>query len=261
MHTNFSTDAEFSPEQMIEGAIQKGLKAICITDHIDKDYDDEDKEFFFDTDQYFEKLKMLQQKYKEKIDIRIGVETGLQPHLGRYYYEYTHKYPFDFVIGSIHLVKGIDPYYGELFQEQSDEEAYRQTFEETLLNIQRNNDFDVLGHIDYVVRYGKEREKHYSYEKNKELIDQILKHLIQNGKGLELNTAGLKYGLPFAHPRIEILKRYRELGGEILTIGSDAHKPEHIAYDFKKVKDILLESNFKYYTEFRNRQPIFIQVG
>ena len=63
--------------------------------------------------------------------------------------------------------------------------------------------------------------------------------MIEKGKGLELNTAGLKYGLPFAHPQQDVLKRYKEMGGEIITIGADAHRPEHIAYDFQKASDIL----------------------
>ena len=88
-------------------------------------------------------------------------------------------------------------------------------------------------------------------------MDEILKTLVEQGKGLELNTAGLKYGLPFAHPHPDILKRYRELGGEIITIGADGHKPEHIAYDFEKVNAILRECGFTYYAEFRKRKPVF----
>ena len=114
--------------------------------------------------------------------------------------------------------------------------------------------------MDYVVRYGKNREKEYAYSKFSDEIDMILKYLIEHGKGIELNTSGLKYGLPFAHPCPEILKRYRELGGEIITIGADAHKPEHIAYDFEKVKSILTDCGFKYYTEFLKRKPVFKQL-
>ena len=88
----------------------------------------------------------------------------------------------------------------------------------------------------------------------------ILKYLIEHGKGIELNTSGLKYGLPFAHPHSDILKRYRELGGEIITVGADGHKPEHIAYDFDKVSGILKDCGFKYYTEFSERKPHFKQL-
>ena len=205
-------------------------------------------------------MRPLQEKYKDKIEVLIGVELGLQPHLGTFSKEYVNRYPFDFVIGSSHMLQGRDPYYRENFAELTDEELYRAMFEETLTIVKRVDDFDSLGHLDYIVRYGREQERSYSYDANKEIIDEILKLLIENGKGLELNTAGLKYGLPFAHPYPEILRRYRELGGEIITVGSDGHKPEHLAYDFQKVEGILSACGFKYYTEFRQRKPIFKQV-
>lgn len=115
----------------------------------------------------------------------------------------------------------------------------------------------MLGHLDYVVRYGKNQAESYAWYQYADCIDEILKHLIYNGKGLELNTAGLKYGLGFAHPYPEILRRYKELGGEIITIGSDAHRPEHIAYDFAKAKEILKRFGFKYYSQFTGRKVMF----
>lgn len=114
-----------------------------------------------------------------------------------------------------------------------------------------------MGHLDYVVRYGKNKEKEYSYKMFADEIDALLRELIEHGKGLELNMAGLKYGLPFAHPHPDILKRYRELGGEIVTVGADGHRPEHIAWEFDKACDILKGCNFKYYTEFKERKPVF----
>ena len=111
-----------------------------------------------------------------------------------------------------------------------------------------------------MVRYGKSREKEYSYRMFADEIDAILKEIIAHGKGIELNMAGLKYGLPFAHPHPDILKRYRELGGEIITIGADGHKPEHIAWEFDRAADILTGCNFKYYTEFKGRKPIFLTL-
>lgn len=257
MHTSFSTDAENPPEEMIRGAIQKGLRTICITDHMDIDFSENPEEFTFDTERYFAVLKPLQEQYRSVIDVRIGVETGLQPHLGETLHRYVNQYPFDFVIGSVHLIEGEDPYNGVLFRNYTDREAYRKAFEETITNIRNNRDFDVLGHIDYVVRYGKNQAKEYSCGEYSDYIDEILNTLIADGKGIELNTAGLKYGLGFAHPHPDILKRYRELGGEILTIGSDAHKPEHTAYAFEKAKEILRESGFRYYTEFKYRKPDF----
>lgn len=193
MHTSFSSDSETMPEKMVEEAIRMGLKTICFTDHQDFDFPGEETLFLFDTDTYFRKMKKLREMYQDKIDIRIGVEIGLQPHFGNAYKEYVSSYPFDFVIGSVHVVNRMDPYYGEFFEDKTDAEAYRQAFLETLTDIRAIKDFDVLGHIDYIVRYGKEKEKYYSYTKFSDEIDEILKYLIAHGKGIELNTAGFKW--------------------------------------------------------------------
>ena len=158
MHTSFSSDSETMPEKMVEEAIRMGLKTICFTDHQDFDFPGEETLFLFDTATYFRKMKKLREMYRDKIDIRIGVEIGLQPHLGNAYKEYVSSYPFDFVIGSVHVVNQMDPYYGEFFEDKTDAEAYRQAFLETLTDIRAIKDFDVLGHIDYIVRYGKEKE-------------------------------------------------------------------------------------------------------
>lgn len=264
MHTAFSTDSDTPPRAMIESAIAKGLKTICITDHRDEEYpfyeEMGENAFLFDVDAYFCELNALREEYADRIDVRIGIELGLQPHLGESYRKLVQKYPFDFVIGSVHVVNGTDPYYGEIFQTGSDEDAYRNTFQETIENLKKIETFDVLGHIDYVVRYGTHQQKEYSYKKFAPELDEILKTVIEKGKGIELNTAGLKYGIGFAHPHPDVLRRYRELGGEIITIGADAHKPEHIAYDFSKVSAILQECGFKYYTEFKGRKPFFYQL-
>lgn len=264
MHTDFSSDCKAPARTMIEGAVSRGLKRICITDHNDKDYpfheDIGQKAFVFDIDRYFEVLRDLQKEYADKIEVRIGIEIGLQPHLGEYYKELVNKYPFDFVIGSVHVVHGSDPYYQEMFQGRSDEEAYRETFEATLEDLEAVDDFDVLGHIDYVVRYGKNQAQEYSYRKYADQLDEILKLVISKGKGIEMNMAGFKYGLGFCHPHPDVIRRYRELGGEIITIGADGHRPEHVAYDFEKASGILKDCGFKYYTEFSGRKPIFQQL-
>lgn len=261
MHTSFSQDSKSSPEEMVKGAIQKGLEVLCFTDHYDKDDMEWGEENIFDPDIYFKTLLTLKEKYQKEIELRIGVEIGLQPHLGAYYQEFVNKYPFDFVIGSVHVVSSMDPAAGKLFVGRTDKEAYTVAFEEMLTDVKNCADFDVLGHVDYVVRYGQNREKDYSYSEFSDRIDAILETLIQNGKGLELNMAGLKYGLPFAHPHPDILKRYRQLGGEIITVGADGHCPEHIAYDFGKAEEILKACGFRYYTEFIKRKPVFVKLS
>lgn len=270
MHTWFSTDSEACPCDMADEAVRKGLKTICFTDHFDKDDLEWGEEGIFDVDAYFVEMQNLQEEYAGKLNIRIGIELGLRTYLKDYYEELTKKYPFDFVIGSVHNVpykkdaEGnilyTDPAAEKLFTDRTDKEAYRLMMETTLENVRTSDCFQTLGHLDYVVRYGKSREKEYSYTDYADIIDEILKLLIEKEKGLEVNSAGLKYGLPFAHPHPDVLKRYRELGGEIITIGADAHKPEHIAYDFAKAEEILKSCGFKYYTEFFEQKPVFKQL-
>ena len=270
MHTWFSTDSEACPRDMADEAVRKGLKTICFTDHFDKDDLEWGEEGIFDVDAYFVEMQKLQEEYAGKLNIRIGIELGLRTYLKDYYEELTKKYPFDFVIGSVHNVpykkdaEGnilyTDPAAEKLFTDRTDKEAYRLMMETTLENVRTSECFQTLGHLDYVVRYGKSREKEYSYTDYEDIIDEILKLLIEKEKGLEVNSAGLKYGLPFAHPHPDVLKRYRELGGEIITIGADAHKPEHIAYDFAKAEEILKSCGFKYYTEFFEQKPVFKQL-
>lgn len=270
MHTWFSTDSEACPRDMADEAVRKGLKTICFTDHFDKDDLEWGEEGIFDVDAYFVEMQKLQEEYAGKVNIRIGIELGLRTYLKDYYEELTKKHPFDFVIGSVHNVpykkdaEGnilyTDPAAEKLFTDRTDKEAYRLMMETTLENVRTSDCFQTLGHLDYVVRYGKSREKEYSYTDYADIIDEILKLLIEKEKGLEVNSAGLKYGLPFAHPHPDVLKRYRELGGEIITIGADAHKPEHIAYDFAKAEEILKSCGFKYYTEFFEQKPVFKQL-
>lgn len=270
MHTWFSTDSEACPRDMADEAVRKGLKIICFTDHFDKDDMEWGEEGIFDVDAYFVEIQKLQEEYAGKLNIRIGIELGLRTYLKDYYEELTKKYPFDFVIGSVHNVpykkdaEGnilyTDPAAEKLFTDRTDKEAYRLMMETTLENVRTLDCFQTLGHLDYVVRYGKSREKEYSYTDYADIIDEILKLLIEKEKGLEVNSAGLKYGLPFAHPHPDVLKRYRELGGEIITIGADAHKPEHIAYGFAKAEEILKSCGFKYYTEFFEQKPVFKQL-
>lgn len=136
----------------------------------------------------------------------------------------------------------------------------REYFESILENIAAFDGFDVYGHIDYVVRYGPNKNANYSYQKYADIIDEILKALIIKGKGIEINTGGFKYGLGHPNPAEDIIKRYHELGGEIITIGADAHQPEHVAFDFEKVPSILKEAGFTHYTVFKNRKPEFIPI-
>lgn len=262
LHTTFSTDGKATMEEMIQRGIALGLNTMCFTEHMDYDnnYDEGPDAFIVDTDSYYIKYQLFREKYGAQIELLFGVELGLQEHLVARYHNYVNQYPFDFIIGSSHLAGGIDPYLPEFFKDRTEEEAYRFYFETIAKNVRLFDDFDVYGHLDYALRYGPTMNRSFTYEKYGDILDAILKTLIEKGKGIELNTAGYKYGMNMPHPHISILKRYRELGGELITVGSDAHQTEHLAYEFKKAADVLVSCGFSYYTQFRERQPHFLPL-
>lgn len=259
MHCGFSNDSESRPEDMVESAIAKGLSVICFTDHYDKDNLDWGDEAIFDVESYFQKMIEMQEEYRDQIDIRIGAEIGMQPYLAEYYQNFIAQHPFDFVIGSVHSVLEHDVAL-DFFQKHSDPEGYKIYFEEMLQDVQKIKSYDVLGHLDYIVRYSNQGSKGFDLNDYMDIIEEILKQVIAHGKGIEMNMSGLKYGLGAPHPQPEIIKRYRELGGEIITVGADGHIPEHIAYDYHLADDILKSCGFKYYTEFKGRKPLFVKI-
>lgn len=260
LHSNFSGDSEALPEAMIQQAIRLGMSSMCFTDHYDMDYPDEPELFLFHIDTYFQKLSHLKEQYQSQIEVRIGIELGLQKHLQQECSAIAACYPFDFIIGSSHVVNQKDPYYPSYFEGHSEEECYQEYFDSILDNLDVFQDFDVYGHIDYIVRYGPDKNKYYSYEKYQDVLDKILKTCIEKGIGLELNTGGLAYGLGHPNPHPDIIHRYRQLGGEIITVGSDAHAPDRLGGDFSKAVDILQSCGFTYYTVFRDRTPTFIRL-
>ena len=126
-----------------------------------------------------------------------------------------------------------------------------------LRNIQEYDQFQVYGHLDYIVRYAPEKDRYYNPLQYHEVCEKILRHLIEHGKGIEINTSGYKSGLKFPNPHPDLLKLYRRLGGEIITFGSDAHFPEYVGYESKKACDLLKDCGFSYYTTFKNQIPEF----
>ena len=260
MHCYFSGDSQTPPREMIESAIKKGLSGICFTDHQDLDYREDPGYFDLDFENYYKEIMTLKEEYKDRLEILWGIELGLQPHVVKENLEIANTYPFDFIIGSSHAVDHIDIYYPAFYEGRTERSAYRRYFEDCIENLHTEVDFDVFGHLDYVVRYGPNRNNSFSYTKYGDLIDEILHLLIEKGKGIEMNMAGFKYGLGHPNPTEDILKRYKELGGEIITIGADGHKPEQIAWDYHKVPELLKGAGFEYYTVFKNRKPEFIKL-
>lgn len=264
VHTSFSSDCDEPMENQINSAISKGITTLCITEHMDFDFPkssiEDGCDFILDTPEYQKCHQTLKDKYHDRINLLFGVELGLQPHIADTLKDYAKSYPFDFIIGSEHITNKKDPYYASFYEGRSEYEAYCEYFDDICTNIDVFSDFDTLGHLDYVVRYGPNKNKDYSYSKYSDYIDEILKRLVNKGIALEINTGGYKNGLNSPNPCKDIVLRYKELGGELITIGSDSHSSNRIAADFDKVEAMLNECGYKYYTYFENRKPKMLNI-
>lgn len=264
LHSSFSGDSDTPMEDMVLEGTARGLETLCFTEHNDFDYppypDLTADYFILDTGAYLRTLNTLKEKYTGQINLLWGVELGLQPGCAKKNAALAKAFPFDFIIGSSHVCHGKDPWYPGFFEDRRQEEALGEYFESILENLRCFQDFDVYGHLDYILRYAPRKDEDYSYEKYAELLEEILKTLIQAGKGLELNTGGIKSGLRDFHPSRAILRRYRQLGGEIITVGSDSHGTAGIGAHFASAAEALRECGFRYYSVFENRTPRFLPL-
>lgn len=255
-HSSFSSDSDEPLRNLALSALGKGLKTLCVTEHQDFDYPT-DGEFMLDVPAYREELLRVRGEFSDKLEILFGVELGLLSYMPDTLREFAKSADFDFIIGSAHQIDGLDPYYPEYFEKMGGRNGILHFFEEMLASIGEFDDFDVLGHLDYIVRYSP--EKSYDPLDFREVLDGILKLAVSKGKGIEINTKGVSE-LGYPHPHPFLLSRYRELGGEIVTVGSDAHEGVRVAADFDKAEAVLRAAGFEYYAVFRNRKPDFIKL-
>lgn len=264
VHTSFSSDSVTALEAQLERAIKRGMEHICITDHQDYDYPPWHSVYLLaetgDMEGYLEKLQETRERYAGRIELLIGVEFGLQPHLAERHDREYRQYPFDMVIGSTHCFSGRDTEDQTLYQGRSKEEAIREYFRTELENIAVTEGYDTIGHLDFVLRDVPGKNEGFSYDTYADILDEILRTAIKKGKAIELNTKSLVIGMGDSSPGADVFKRYRELGGELVTLGSDAHFPERIGACFDIAGEILEAAGFRYYCIYRKHQPVFLPL-
>lgn len=265
VHTEFSDDSVYPMEQVIKDAIAMRMDEICFTDHVDYGIKDDwdcghpiayrGNEPFANVDypMYAAKIRELQYKYNMRINIKMGLEFGVQMHTISQYEALFQKYPFDFIILSVHQVEDKELWTQD-FQRGRGQKEYNERYYEEILNIVKAyKDYSVIGHMDLITRYDKNGI--YPFEKIEPIVSEILKIVIEDGKGIELNTSYHRYGLKDVTPSINILKRYRELGGEMLTIGSDSHKQEHLGAYIEEAKHLLKSLGFRFFCTYNKMEP------
>lgn len=249
VHSEFSFDSDEKIDNIINYAISHNMPQIAITDHQDFNWPVKGEVPSIKIEKYSAVIDNARNHYSNQIQILKGIELGLMKDTKTQCRNLIASNAFDFVIGSCHIVDNMDPYYSEFWKGRNDRDAFELYFNTLLEGIQMFDRIDTLGHMDYIVRYSPNRDSNYSVADYSDVIDLILKLIISKGICLEINTANWAKGFSFPNPHTDIIKRYRELGGEYVTIGSDAHKAESIGYGFDMVNDIVKKYNLKVFTK------------
>lgn len=252
MHTNFSVDSEYPMEEAVKKSISIGLDEICFTEHIDYGVK---TDLNCNCEDYKKEFLICKNKFGNKINMKFGIEFGMQIHTISKFQETFGEYDFDFVILSCHQVDNKEFWNYEFQSGKHQEEYNRRYYEEILKVIEKYDDFSVLGHLDMIKRYDPAGE--YAFENIKDIVTEILKTVIAKGKGIEVNTSCYRYGLKDLTPSHEILKLYHELGGKIITIGSDSHKEEHVGYKIAEIQKELTQLGFVNICTYEKMKPVF----
>mgnify|MGYP003305647885 CR=1 FL=1 len=260
-HSTHSPDGENSAEEMVLRAIELGMKHYTITDHleINKFYDEE---FLYEEPvrQSSVILPQLKEKYKDKISLQYGVELGQALHDMTLTNRMLDSYNYDFIIGSCHMVRGYDDFYF-LDYNEIDPQFLLDIYFEELLEMAEWGQFDVLGHLTYPLRYiVGDKGIPVDMKPYGAIIDEIFRTLIKNDMGIEINTSGLRQKIGRPLPDFEYVKRFYDLGGRILTIGSDAHCCKDLGKGIAEGVEIAKNAGFKEIACFINRKPQFIEI-
>lgn len=252
IHTSFSQDCKSDLISICEKAVELGLSEIGLADHIEfgpyhtghPDYNE-----------YAKEVDSCRKKYSGVLKIKIGAEIG-EPHLFKKEVKaLLSTFDFDFVLGSAHYARGLEPAWEENYFKKPN--PYLSYFEQ-VLNVARDGEFDVLAHIDLVKRdarkFGFEYDGPLPYA---DLIREILSTIIKRKKILEINSSPIRNGDVDPCPSPEILKWYVELGGEAVSVGSDAHRIENVGQDIDKCIELATSVGIKYLARFDKRKVSF----
>lgn len=253
MHSKLSFDGKADALDMALTARERGLREICFTDHLDHWIDPVVPYHEYDLESYARTYEPLE---VPGLVIRRGCEAGLM-HWNRAELDrHLSRYPYDFIIGSVHYIHSENPYSAAYWEGKTADQVFRQYLEGVLETVENHDNFDVLGHLTYVSKSpANTTHTPLRYSDYPALIDEILRVLVKKGKGMEINTSGVARVGEFL-PSADIFRRFRELGGEIVTMGSDAHNCDRVGDHMDGAVRILKEI-FGYVCTFEQRKPIF----
>lgn len=258
VHSDRSHDGSSTAEELCAWALDHGVMGVCVTDHFECDIPDQQA----DIEKTLREVTRLQERNKGRIRLTRGIELAQGHLLPETASAILDKTEFDFVLGSVHCATpGIDIGYINFNDPAVKVSEVLESYFQSSYRMAKWGRFDAMAHFGYPERYiwGKYRIP-VNFLPYEEVIQETLRLLVQNGKGLEVNTSGYRQGLGKTIPVLGILKRYFQLGGRTVTLGSDAHRAEDIAADFDVAMDILTGIGFQYFAFYREHQPVMLKL-
>lgn len=260
-HTDNSFDGNHSTMYLCETACMKGIRAIAFTDHLEmdvflkKNFDRTAIQSFFET-------AKARSAFSGKLLVCVGAELGQAVYDTAVSDKLLSMMKYDFIIGAIHNLPDMqDFYYMDFSDESIDYMSLLNQYFEWELKLAQWDGFDTLAHLTYPLRYivGKYGKK-VDMSQFTEIIDEILLTLIKNKKALEINTAGLRQPIGITSPDESIVRRYKQLGGELITVGSDAHYAEHLGAGIEQGYELALKCGFEKIALYQGRTPTLIPI-
>jgi len=258
-HSNHSTDGKDNINSMCIAAVKKGLKEIAISDHFEPTRGNENYPVY-DPEKYFGEIEEANHFLKGIINVKAAVELGQPHHFPKYSRKLIMENSYDYVLASAHKMSD-NTDFGDLLYSSENLSDHCMKYLDELEALAKWNMFDCIGHLDLVKRYAANFNLNPRLIEYKERLETILKTVIENGKGIEINTSGLRQSSGECLPDMDILGFYRELGGEIVTIGSDAHSTEDVGKGILDAAELIYESGFEYFTVFDKRKPSMIRIS
>ena len=261
IHSECSVDSRAPMARMAEAARDRGMAAICFTDHVEMD----DAKTGFLAPDWEVRWPVMLSAYRsltaappEGVEVRFGMELGCPHHCPELARRIAGQPELDLILGSLHNLRNTPDFYYYPYASEAECERLNRLYLAELLEIAELDCFDVMAHIGYTCRYMARAgfSARIDRQHNGDELRELLGRLIQRGKGIEINTSGMRQGNG-PYPGADILSLYRELGGEIVTTGSDGHRPEDAGALIREAGDLLRSLGFRYAAEYIKRQPVF----
>lgn len=259
LHSINSADGRLTVDEVCREMAKQNFREIAITDHLDYNCPG-GGDSLLDYQKLSAEIKEARDRYQDQMNIALAIEIGLQPASLIKNQEFLKTHSFDFIIGSIHHVDGLEIFNGDYCRGKKREEAYSHYLEEVLRMVRDFSEFNVLGHLDVIRRFPGFENRRLETGEFSEFLEEILRTLAETGRGIEVNSSGYRYGLDDTLPSVSIVRRFRELGGEIVTVGSDAHRIGTYGYKIGESFRVLKEAGFQYLSVFRQGKPQQVKI-